>query len=253
MSIDSRGYSIGYEVSGSGPPLVLVDGFTMWAEQWVTAGYVSALEGRYRVIRVDPLGHGQSDKPHDAGAYTWRACISDLLAVVDAEHIDRAHWWGFSRGAFLVQDLAHFYPERVISAIFGSPVEDTGAVEMPAEPVPELFRMPGGIERWWAAHGFSDPEQVAVALSVNDVEALACVVEGMIQSEADGEFPEYESWNMPALTYKGSIERHYEPVLALLADGRMEGHEVVGASHYDAFARSEDVLAFAEPFLQRWS
>ena len=63
MRVMSRRWSISYSVTGSGPGLLLVPGFSQWAGQWAEAGYVDALSHRYRVVVVDPLGHGDSDKP----------------------------------------------------------------------------------------------------------------------------------------------------------------------------------------------
>lgn len=132
-SVVSRGYKIHYESSGDGPPLMLVPGFTQWAEQWDSAQYVAALNDRFRVVRIDPLGHGLSDKPHEPQAYRWSSVIDDLVAVADAEGLERPMWWGFSRGAELVLDLAHLHPTRAAAVVvgsatnsFGTDVESTG-------------------------------------------------------------------------------------------------------------------------------
>ena len=68
---------IHYEMDGNGPPLVLQHGFTGKVKSWELAGYVDALKLRYRLIRVDARGHGDSGKPHDPAAYTLSAHTSD--------------------------------------------------------------------------------------------------------------------------------------------------------------------------------
>jgi pimeloyl-ACP methyl ester carboxylesterase len=246
-SVISRGYRIDYTVDGDGPALLVVCGFSQWADQWESAGYTDALTDRFRVVRIDPLGHGRSDKPHDPSAYVWRSVIDDLIAVADAERIDEAIWWGFSRGAGMVLDLGHLYPDRVLAAVVGSEVESFGAAEWPDEPFPELCRTEDGLVSIWAALGFTDPAGITEALARNDCAALAAV------AEVDGEFLVYDSYpaTVRLLSYKGSREAYAESMSRLLDSAAADQHEVADANHYEAFARSADVLAFVEPFLTR--
>ena len=246
MSVaNSRGFKLDYQVSGEGLPLILVCGHSQWADQWVAAGYVDALQKQFRVIRIDPLGHGKSDKPHDPNAYLWASVIDDLLAVADTESVDTALWWGFSRGAALVQDLAFLHPSRVNGCVLGSNTETFGAGEWPSEPVPELLRTEGGMRRIWSAVGFAEPGEVTVAMRNNDREALACIVEGT------GDRPDYDRYTepVPVLSYRGSRETYSDSMQAFLDNARADQAEVVAANHYQAFARCGEVLAFVQPFL----
>ena len=63
---------------GTGTPLVLLHGWSRWADTWWDAGYGDTLTDDYRVITIDRLGHGQSDKPHDALLYVEDAIASEL-------------------------------------------------------------------------------------------------------------------------------------------------------------------------------
>ncbi|MCV7169469.1 alpha/beta fold hydrolase [Mycobacterium manitobense] len=101
MRTTSRGFGIHYTVTGDGPPLMLVAGTMMAARHWADAGYMAALAGSRRVINVDPLGHGGSDRPHDPDDYRADGVTADLVAVLDAEGVDRATVWGYSRGGWL--------------------------------------------------------------------------------------------------------------------------------------------------------
>ena len=73
-----------------------------------------ALAGRYRILRYDTRGHGGS------GTRDTRTEIADLsgdlVGLLDALGIARAHCVGLSLGGMTVQDLACRMPERVISA-----------------------------------------------------------------------------------------------------------------------------------------
>ena len=113
------GVRIRYEVEGSGPPLLLHIGFIGGLEDWADAGYVAPLARRFRVLRLDPRGQGQSDKPHDPAAYAAAFRVGDVLAVLNAEGIERAHFWGYSLGGWVGFALGVFAPDRVASLIIG--------------------------------------------------------------------------------------------------------------------------------------
>jgi pimeloyl-ACP methyl ester carboxylesterase len=76
----SRGYAISYEDAGAGPAVVLIPGWTMSAADWRDAGYTDLLATSRRVLAVDPLGNGLSDRPHDTDAYGWPAVAADVIA-----------------------------------------------------------------------------------------------------------------------------------------------------------------------------
>jgi pimeloyl-ACP methyl ester carboxylesterase len=52
-----------------------------------------------RVIAIDRLGHGESDKPHGPALYVEDVIGSNIVAVLTAERVDRALVWGFSMRA----------------------------------------------------------------------------------------------------------------------------------------------------------
>jgi pimeloyl-ACP methyl ester carboxylesterase len=72
----SSAYRIHYEVEGAGPPLLLHMGNAFAAHDWYDFGYVEALKDDYRLILLDPLGQGESDRPHSTEAYISEAYIS---------------------------------------------------------------------------------------------------------------------------------------------------------------------------------
>lgn len=103
-----------YEISGSGPPVVLIHAFSvdrrMWDEQ------VVALQDRFRVIRYDLRGHGQSAPP--SGPYTG---YGDLLSLLDELDMARASLVGLSAGAELAINFAIAHPDRVDRLVLASP------------------------------------------------------------------------------------------------------------------------------------
>ena len=93
------GFRVAYDVTGSGPAVTLLSGFMMDRDTWRAAGYVAQLASRFTVVSVDPLGHGESDRPHDPAAYADDRLVEHVVAVLDAEDIASTMIWGFSRGA----------------------------------------------------------------------------------------------------------------------------------------------------------
>lgn len=74
---------------------------------------VKALSGRYGILRYDPRGHGASDVP--AGAYSLDRLGSDVIGLLDALGIERAHFAGVSLGGMTGQWLGYRAPERLLS------------------------------------------------------------------------------------------------------------------------------------------
>ena len=55
---DHDGVRIHYHLEGDGPPVVMQAGFTLSIGVWYQWSYVDALKRDYRLILVDPRGHG---------------------------------------------------------------------------------------------------------------------------------------------------------------------------------------------------
>lgn len=70
--------------AGGLPPVLAVHGYASSAAGgWGRTGHLDALARAGRVvIALDLRGHGKSDKPHDAGAYSLSAVLTDLVTVV---------------------------------------------------------------------------------------------------------------------------------------------------------------------------
>ncbi|MGZ4440873.1 MAG: alpha/beta fold hydrolase [Gaiellaceae bacterium] len=100
---------LAYEVEGDGAPLLLVHGLGYCREGWGPAA--SLLTERFRVIRFDNRGVGDSDAPR--GPYSVRMLTADALAVLNAAQVERAHVLGVSLGGLVAQTLAVTAPERV--------------------------------------------------------------------------------------------------------------------------------------------
>src|SRR4051794_27013042 len=118
---ENDGVRIHYEVEGEGPSLVLHGGATQSLEGWrrQPVGVAQALRSEYRLILIDPRGLGRSDKPHDPAEYHLTTRVRDVTAVLDAEAIVQAHFWGYSMGSVVGLGLGVHAPERCHALILG--------------------------------------------------------------------------------------------------------------------------------------
>lgn len=95
--------------SGSGPPVIFVHGYTcdmdLWHEQ-IAAGASS-----FRCVGYDLRGHGATSSP--GTGYGSQNHTDDLLGLMDALGIARAHVVGLSMGGGIALSLALNHPERV--------------------------------------------------------------------------------------------------------------------------------------------
>jgi pimeloyl-ACP methyl ester carboxylesterase len=101
--------------------VVLVHGFaTNRAENWRRLGWYGAFERKgYRIVAHDARGHGESDKPHDPGAYGQGVLVDDILRLMDHAGLGRVDLMGYSMGARLALQVALQHPDRVGNLIVG--------------------------------------------------------------------------------------------------------------------------------------
>jgi pimeloyl-ACP methyl ester carboxylesterase len=182
VRVRSRGHAIDYTAEGEGPPLLLVAGTLCAARHWRDFGYTERLTRDWRVINVDPLGHGASDTPHDADVYQAAGVTADLVAVLDAEQVERATVWGYSRGGWLACNLASRYPSRVARLVVGA-----YAMHAHQEEAGRLLRPLAGHLKtgdWpslWRALGVTDRSFQSLMERSNDPLAVAAAVEGSLR------------------------------------------------------------------------
>jgi 3-oxoadipate enol-lactonase len=74
---------------------------------------VAALADRYRLLRYDWRGHGDTSAPE--GPYTLSQFLEDAIGTMDALGLDQVHWVGISTGGMIGQGLGIHYPERIKS------------------------------------------------------------------------------------------------------------------------------------------
>lgn len=99
------------EWTGGPPPTLLMHGVGNYARYWDL--FADAVDGRLQLIASDARGHGDSDKPLQAEAYTSGEFVDDALAIMGAAGVKRALVVGHSMGGGHAAHLAAEHPERV--------------------------------------------------------------------------------------------------------------------------------------------
>jgi 3-oxoadipate enol-lactonase len=110
MKTNANGISINYQIDGrEGAPWIvfsnsLMTNLSMWDDQ------VAALKNDYRILRYDQRGHGGTDAP--AGKYSFDVLTKDVIGLMDALSIQRAHFCGLSMGGMTALFLAQRHADR---------------------------------------------------------------------------------------------------------------------------------------------
>jgi pimeloyl-ACP methyl ester carboxylesterase len=121
---DFDNHRISYDEYGEGDrPLVLVHGLLMNRRMFDRLGPQMAERGN-RVITVDLLGHGNSDRPPEMSHYSMTFFARQIEGLLDHLGLEQAVVGGTSLGANTTLELNHLAPERVKAMMIEMPVLD---------------------------------------------------------------------------------------------------------------------------------
>lgn len=249
------GTEISYAAAGSGPAVVLLHGSALSKAIWRGLGYVKGLDG-FTVVRIDLRGHGRSGKPDHAAAYRMPRHTGDVLAVLDAEGIPRAHLVGYSLGSRVAFSLAAIAPERALSltALGGTFRPQRGEVAKVFFPgyleALESGRIEAFVEGLDASGRRLDPA-TRQAFLANDPAALAACFTG---TEEDPGLPEavVAQLALPALLMAGTRDpqrlEDSRRAAQLMPNARFI--ELPGRTHAGTLAPPGPILDELVPFLR---
>jgi 3-oxoadipate enol-lactonase len=112
-TIKTRTISINHAVDGpaDAPVLLLSNSLGANLEMWTPQA--EHLRDRYRVVRYDQRGHGQTEVP--PGPYSFADLVDDAAALAEALGVEKFHFCGLSMGGMTALGLGLTYPERLLS------------------------------------------------------------------------------------------------------------------------------------------
>ena len=136
--LDIQGHRYHYVDEGAGEPVILVHGNPTWS--FFFRGLITELRESYRVIAVDHIGCGLSDKPGDADyGYFLERRVADLDALLDHLQLgDNLTFGVHDWGGMIGMAYASRHPNRIARLV----VLNTAAFPLPAtKPLPPGIRI----------------------------------------------------------------------------------------------------------------
>lgn len=120
MSSETRFFSAGdtmyaYKISGKGPVIVLLHGFTGSHQTW--SNFVSAYQHSFQLITIDLPGHGHTVT---GTPRTMETCCHDLARLLKYLQIGQIHLVGYSMGGRLALFFSLLYPHLISSLVLES-------------------------------------------------------------------------------------------------------------------------------------
>lgn len=245
MYIDLGAYRYGLTVVGTGEPLVCLHGFSESGYTWNSI----TLPG-YRMIRIDTIGHGDSDIPDDELAYTIPVMLDDLHTVLYHVAGERYHLMGYSMGARLALLYTLQYEREIRTLILES--GSAGIVEAcereerrrADEELAQLIEHHDGAwfaERWAQAPIFASQQRLSQKQQEliyrrrahNSPNALAATLRGSGQGVMPFVGDDLEKISIPGLYVSGALDIKYTTIGRDVFGTMPNFHHVIveGAGH----------------------
>ena len=145
---DYNGHRIFYDEYGAGDrPLILIHGLLLSRRMFGRLGPQMAARGN-RVIAIDLLGHGRSDRPADMINYSMTFFARQVEALMDHLELEQAVVGGTSLGANTTLELAFLSPKRLRGMMIEMPVLDNALLAVAVIFTPIMIGLRFGEPVW---------------------------------------------------------------------------------------------------------
>jgi pimeloyl-ACP methyl ester carboxylesterase len=115
FAITNDGIRLHYEEAGAGTPIVFVHEFGGDHRSWEPQ--LRGFARRHRCITFAARGYPPSDVPESVEAYSQERAVLDIVAVMDAAGVDKAHVVGLSMGGFAALHFGLGHADRARSIV----------------------------------------------------------------------------------------------------------------------------------------
>lgn len=119
-----KGKNMYYEIYGEGEPLVILNGIMMSTGSW--SSFVDVLSNRNKLVLVDFIDQGQSDKVEDQ--YSQDLHVEMLHDLFDQLNLGKLHLLGVSYGGEVAQRFALKYQEQLLSLVLANTTSYTNHI-----------------------------------------------------------------------------------------------------------------------------
>jgi pimeloyl-ACP methyl ester carboxylesterase len=137
-----QGYNIHYVEAGEGQPILLIPGAFSTYRHWNRV--IPYLSKHYKLLCMDYLGAGDSDKPRSGFKYTIEEQTDLIVKMIEMLQISKVHILGVSYGGAIALNLAARYPEKVgkIVSIEGNGINGNKHQKISYGPMEDLLKFP---------------------------------------------------------------------------------------------------------------
>ena len=140
------GVRLHYEEAGEGVPVIFVHEFAGDHRSWEPQ--MRHFSRRHRCICFAARGYPPSDVPEKVESYSQKRAAADIVAVLDAAGVEKAHVVGLSMGAFATLHLGLDHPHRALSLVaagvgYGAEKSREQQFRREAEEVAKVFETRG--------------------------------------------------------------------------------------------------------------
>lgn len=227
-----QGYSLGYEVHGEGERvIVFTNGLLLDAGVNRQMARSLAAHG-FRVVLLDLLGHGTSDKPHHATQHRMDRYARQVVALLDELGVQRAVVGGVSLGANVSLHVAVQAPDRVTALLVEMPVLEWATPAAASLFVPlllavsfgrRLFGFATSLVRRLPRTGIDTLDSFLGTFSM-EPEAIAAVLHGILVGPVAPEIEERRAIAAPTL-----IIGHEKDLIHPFSDAENLADQISGA------------------------
>jgi pimeloyl-ACP methyl ester carboxylesterase len=123
-SFEFEGHRLVYDEYGKGDKVVVLLPGLLFSRKMHRPLAEELAEGGYRILCLDLLGHGESDRPPEMWNYGMSIFGRQAIALLDHAGVDRAVIGGTSLGANVTLEAAAAGPDRVRGMLIEMPVLD---------------------------------------------------------------------------------------------------------------------------------
>jgi pimeloyl-ACP methyl ester carboxylesterase len=117
-------HELAYETYGDGPKLTVLLHGLLFSKRMHDELARALAERGHRVVTLDLLGHGASDRPRDMWRYSMTEFGREVVALLDHLGVEQAVVMGTSLGANTTLEVASIAPERLRGMVVEMPVLD---------------------------------------------------------------------------------------------------------------------------------
>jgi aminoacrylate hydrolase len=247
------GHRLAYQVEGAGAPLLLISGLGGKAAFWERVA--PRLARRFTVVRHDHLGTGASDAP--LIDYAIEQMAGDVLALMDALGIARAHVVGHSTGGAIAQTLALDAAARVERLVLSASwTRADRYLRLMFETRAEVLRRAGGAVYnqlsallAWPAEWLRE-RGMAAELSVANPDVLLRRIDALLRFDRVADLPRVTA---PTLAICARDDRITPPYFTQALGGLVAGARTVivpEGGHFLPKAAPRLFLHHVQPFLE---